>query len=404
MLLAAPVRAQAPSSSLLRVFVDCGTCGDDYLRQQLTFVTLVRDRLLADIGAMVTSLPTAAGGEAYSIELLGTVNERKIGDTVVVNIDPDATESVRRQGLVRAIKIALLPHVRGTSAVSHLDVTYSPPASLRSATARGERDPWRQWVFRLHGSGSFGADENYSSAAGQTELGASRVTEGIRLELSGRAAYNRERFRLTDGSTLTSHRRSWTATAFVAQSLGDHVSAGISSTAGSSIFDNTRFQVRVQSALELDLFPYREATQRQLIVRYGVGVRSFRYVDTTVYNLLAESRPQHELAAAADIKQPWGTVWGRASWSQYLHDVTKRRLSANIGTDWRIRAGLTLNTSFSYSRIRDQLSLRGGNLSDEERLLRLRELQSGYSFSGGLGLSYTFGSVFNNVVNPRFRL
>jgi hypothetical protein len=54
--------------------------------------------------------------------------------------------------------------------------------------------------------------------------------------------------------------------------------------------------------------------------------------------------------------------------------------------------------------IHDQLNLSGVNLTDEERLLRLRELASGSSFVFGFGLSYTFGSAFANAVNPRFRL
>jgi hypothetical protein len=29
-------------------------------------------------------------------------------------------------------------------------------------------------------------------------------------------------------------------------------------------------------------------------------------------------------------------------------------------------------------------------------------LQTGYAYYGSVGLSYTFGSVFSNVVNPRF--
>jgi hypothetical protein len=71
--------------------------------------------------------------------------------------------------------------------------------------------------------------------------------------------------------------------------------------------------------------------------------------------------------------------------------------------DWRIVAGLSLNIGLSYRMIRDQLNIRGANLTNEERLLRLRETQSGYSASGGIGLSYTFGSVFSNIVNSRFR-
>lgn len=51
---------------------------------------------------------------------------------------------------------------------------------------------------------------------------------------------------------------------------------------------------------------------------------------------------------------------------------------------------------------RDQIYLARGKLSDENTLLRRRQLASKYSYHGGVGLSYTFGSIFNNVVMPRF--
>ena len=38
----------------------------------------------------------------------------------------------------------------------------------------------------------------------------------------------------------------------------------------------------------------------------------------------------------------------------------------------------------------------------EEILLELRELQSGYEYAFEFGLTYTFGSIFSAVVNPRF--
>ncbi|CAN5874922.1 hypothetical protein BH18ACI5_BH18ACI5_26540 [soil metagenome] len=38
----------------------------------------------------------------------------------------------------------------------------------------------------------------------------------------------------------------------------------------------------------------------------------------------------------------------------------------------------------------------------EEILLRLRELQSGYEYEISFGISYSFGSIFSSIVNPRF--
>ena len=71
--------------------------------------------------------------------------------------------------------------------------------------------------------------------------------------------------------------------------------------------------------------------------------------------------------------------------------------------DVRLFKGFTFDMFGSVSRRRDQLSLRRGTASTEEILVRQRELATGYSYDIGFGLSYSFGSIYNNVVNPRFR-
>jgi len=52
--------------------------------------------------------------------------------------------------------------------------------------------------------------------------------------------------------------------------------------------------------------------------------------------------------------------------------------------------------------IRDQLSIPRRGITSEEVLLRLRRLRSGYEYDFQLGLTYTFGSIFNTIVNQRF--
>jgi hypothetical protein len=69
---------------------------------------------------------------------------------------------------------------------------------------------------------------------------------------------------------------------------------------------------------------------------------------------------------------------------------------------FRITRGLDLNVGASYSRIRDQIFLAGGDLTNEERLLELQTQQTDSRRSLNFGLSYQFGSIFNNVVNNRF--
>lgn len=88
--------------------------------------------------------------------------------------------------------------------------------------------------------------------------------------------------------------------------------------------------------------------------------------------------------------------------SQYLDDLSRRRASIGGGINWRVVRGLEFNIDGHYVVVRDQLNIPRGTLDDENILIRLRQLQSGYNYFMSVGLNYTFGSIFNNVVNPRF--
>ncbi|UCD38924.1 MAG: hypothetical protein JSW54_05455, partial [Fidelibacterota bacterium] len=60
--------------------------------------------------------------------------------------------------------------------------------------------------------------------------------------------------------------------------------------------------------------------------------------------------------------------------------------------------------SCSIARINDQLSLLKRDFSMEEILLGSKQLATDFSYWGSIGVSYHFGSIYSNVVNPRFDL
>jgi hypothetical protein len=56
----------------------------------------------------------------------------------------------------------------------------------------------------------------------------------------------------------------------------------------------------------------------------------------------------------------------------------------------------------SYNVQRDQVNIRLNGATQEEVLLQQQELLSNYDFYAFVSLNYRFGSIYNNVVNPRF--
>jgi len=90
------------------------------------------------------------------------------------------------------------------------------------------------------------------------------------------------------------------------------------------------------------------------------------------------------------------------SGGSYLDDWSQNRVTLFGSLNIRVVKGLQANFFGSYGRLRDQLYLPKEGATDEEVLLRLKQLQTSYRYFASVGLSYTFGSIFNNIVNPRF--
>ena len=88
--------------------------------------------------------------------------------------------------------------------------------------------------------------------------------------------------------------------------------------------------------------------------------------------------------------------------SNFLDDAGKNRISVFGNANVRIVRGLSLSFFGTVARVRDQVFLPRRGASDEEVLLRQRDLQTDFNYSLNINLRFTFGSIFNNIVNPRF--
>jgi len=133
-----------------------------------------------------------------------------------------------------------------------------------------------------------------------------------------------------------------------------------------------------------------------------VSYNNFQYVDTTIYNQLNEDLLSHNLSIAAEFQQKWGSISFSTTASQYLHDTSLKRLNLWGSVSWRVAKGLSLNANGSLEFIQDQISLPKGGATNIEIFTQQRQLATNYSYWGSVGFTYTFGSIYNNIVNPRF--
>jgi hypothetical protein len=155
-------------------------------------------------------------------------------------------------------------------------------------------------------------------------------------------------------------------------------------------------------AFEYNVFPYSENTRRQFRFLYRIGVNRFVYAQETIFFKLSETLGQHVLSGFFDLREPWGTTAIALTCSQYLDDASKYRLEISGSLSLRLIEGLSLRLQGNYAMIRDQISLQRASPNPEDVLQQRIQLGTSFSYFASFGVSYTFGSIYNNVVNPRF--
>jgi hypothetical protein len=405
LMLSALVAAQPPQAAAvaarLQVFLDCTTgCFADYLRDEIRFVNFVRDRVNADVHVLISSTGTGGGGSEYTLSLIGARAFQGQDRRLRAVTGPGDTEDMQRRHLLNTLRLALLDYLAKDGVPQNLtvDVRLDTP----SAGAAPRRDPWNSWVFSLRGSASFEGEESNKQRQVSFDGSADRITPDWKTTLGVQFEQETEEFDLDedDPVKVTRHEREFNW--LIVKALGEHWSIGARGEIESSTFDNTKIRYAAAPAIEYNFFPYSTYTRRQLRVLYAAGPRHQKYYEETLFQKLQETLAQHALSVTYDQREPWGSVEGRLEWTQFLHDLGKNRLEADGEISWRVVRGLSVSASASASRIRDQLSLRRRGATPEEVLLELRELQSGYDYDFSLSLTYTFGSIFSSIVNPRF--
>jgi hypothetical protein len=393
--------ASAPASRL-RVFLDCD-CFAEYLRDRIAWVDFVRQPQDADVHLLSSERETGGGGRELTLRFVGRGRFADVSHDLRVVSQVAEAESVRRERVLQTVIVGLLNYMARDSLPAGLTVEVESLAAADPAAAAATRDPWNLWVFGIRTGASVDAEETNRQVQWNVNATADRVTDQWKLAFGFSLDEERETFELEDDERLEARRTEREAEWFVARGLGPHWSVGLDGQMASSTFGNTEFLVQVAPAIEYSIFPYRDYATRQFVIQYQIGVEHARYSEITVFDKLEEANGRHELSSDLEMRQPWGSLEVGVEWSQYLHDLTKYQVELEGEVSLRVVRGLSVDVDGAVSRVRDQLSLPRRGATQEEVLLQLRELQSGYEARLSVGVTYSFGSIFNNVVNPRFR-
>jgi len=381
----------------LKVFLDCGDCDLEYIKTEITFVNYVRDRLEAQAHILISTQGTGGGGVEYTLTFIGQNDFKDVKDLQKYYSNKTDTDDDVRRGLVKSLQLGLMSFVGRTPIARRIAVEYTPPQGLAEA-----RDRWNSWVFSLSGNAYLSGEESYLSHMAYGSFSANRITPGSKVRLGLSVDRSKQKY-IVDEETITGTTSSWQASGLYVKSLGEHWSVGVSFDAESSLFSNVDLGLEVAPAVEFNFFPYAQCTRRQLRALYSLALNPVRYREETIFGKIRETLFKQELSLTLDLREKFGTISLSAEGSNYLHDLGKYRIDTFGVVNLRLYKGLSVYVLGGYSWYHDsQLSLLGREPTYEEQLLRLRELPMNSNHFLAVGFQFQFGSIFTNVINPRF--
>jgi hypothetical protein len=404
-LLTGSVYAQATATvrtppARLRVFLDCQyECDVNYLKQNIDFIEYVRDRNTADLHVLVTTQETGGGGMAWTLKFIGLEYFQEQDHSLNFTTPDSTTEDDRRKEFARVFKVGLVSYAAQTTVAPNLEVSFKPSPET---VMKPVKDSWDYWVFRFGAGGNLNGEKTSNNHSYRVNFSSSRTTEQWKINVSLYGNTNNSTFNVSDDLTVKSSTNSWNVSSLVVKSLGPKWSYGARTSINHSSFSNMDRSVGAFPAFEFDFFPYSESTRRSLTVQYSVGATTYKYRELTIYDKLEETVPSHSVNTSLGLRAPWGSLGGTANISQHLNHRDRYRISLSGNTDIRLFKGFSFNIYTQYDKIGDQIGLRKEDATTEEVLLRIRQRATGYSYYMNFGFSYSFGSIFNSTVNPRF--
>jgi len=376
----------------LNVFMEAS----DFFKKEIPFINYVRDIKVADVYIITTEENTGSGGYVSTFFIVGQGKYKGMADTLKCSFSPDETFDIRRAKQVKTLKLGLMRYVAKTPLGLFMSINFSEPL-----TETVSSDKWNSWVYSASFQAYSSGQKTYNYGYMYGTLSANRITEKSKFESSISLDLQTNKNVYIDTIYRSKIRDEYIYLRYV-KSITDHWSAGGSTNIQTSTYSNYDLSVRIMPGIEYDIFPYSQSTRRQLRLLYNIGLEINNYSEETTLNKFKETLVKQSLSANLSIIQKWGSVSSSLTWSNYFFNWSYNNLRLSTSANLRIIKGLSFTMMGSFALVHDQISLPLGGSTLEDVLLQRKMQATDYSYYTSFGFTYTFGSIYNNVVNPRF--
>lgn len=390
-----------PQTGIPRFFLDCDQCDFNYIREELPFVPFVREPGTADVHILFTSSQTGSGGHKYFLNFIGLNSFRDVNYEYEATTSQSDTDDDSRKALLRILKVGILQYYSRTSFIDNLVIDLEDSENRKADAMVVDR--WNNWVFMLSSGAEFQKEESQDEYSIENEASARKITENWKTEIQAGYETNVENF-YDEGERIENRQDRKEINVSVIRSLTGKWSAGLFGSYQSMTFLNIKNNFVGGAGIQYNVFPWSECNRRVLSIGYVLGSDSYQYDLETIYDRMKETHIAELLIMELDLIQPWGEINIGMQGRNYFYDFSKSRLTIEADFSVRLTKNLSVFCDIESQLIHDQLYLPKGDASLEDILLRRRKLATTYEVDGHLGLRFTFGSIFNNVVNERFKM
>ena len=379
----------------IKIFLSC-RCDDDYLKQNTLFFDYVRDMDLSDIDVFVFEITNASGGRNYSFNFKGKNKFNKEYE-ISTTIPQNTSLNNARESLLDTYKLGMASILSNTDYQNQVEVNFN---MNNLYPEKQTKDKWKNWVFEVFGSFNLENEQSINEEEFNLGFDIDRVTEKWRF----RSDFELDRsikFFSGGDQNYSSERESFYLSGSLVKSISSHFSTGIFSSYTKDTFRNFDSQIYISPALEYNFIPYNQVLTREVTLAYKLGYNIYNYIEETIYEFEEQKIFNHSLTLNLRFREKWGSIYSYLVASQFLDLPEQNRLTINNNLNIRIIKGLSVRISAYFRLIRDQINLPKGEASVEDLLLRQRQISTNFQNRISMGFSYTFGSIFNNIVNHR---
>lgn len=399
----------------VRVFIDCDwRCDISYIKTEINFVDFMPDRFTANVYILITSQNTGSDGEEIKMFFSGQENFKGLEDTLTFYRSSVNTDDEYRQNLVKFLKLGLVQYISKTSIAQKLSISVPAAAGEEALnTLTTKKDKWNFWVFNIGLNGFLNSDDHSKSYRLNSRIGASRVTEKLKIDLSANVSESGREINFRGIKTKFPNSGSGFNSTIV-RSITPHWSAGGYASYTHSTFSNFDQKFTINPAIEYSFFPYKDAVKKSVTLFYQAGPSFGNYIDSGYYDTPERYSMTQSLSLNIGFIQKWGNISSNLSWENFLNsftlknskingkDINKFTIGGNV--ELRIVKGLSFNVS-SYANFTKGIypNIPRKYFSRDDLLTNARQYPTQKSLFVYFGINYRFGSIYSNVVNPRFK-